>query len=134
MIIKKSSWHYKMIEWFGHTPSNSLCPYVRQILLGIALSVFMAAVAVAVFIVFVWNPLHVLAALMGIVSITPNQLMVGLIGWAVWALLGIFVGGHWLRKWNRERNKSKPEKEPNLIMAYIKAKKDKFCPSLDFQE
>lgn len=133
MIIKKSSWHYKMIAWFGHTPSDSLCPYVRQILLVLALSAFLAAIAVAVFIVFVWNPLHVLAALMGIVSITPNALGVGLIAWAAYAVAGVIFGGKYLRKKYRERNPVQ-DKEPNLIMAYIKAKKDKFCPTLDFQE
>lgn len=131
MNIKKSSWHYKMIEWFGHTPSDSLCPYVRQILLALALSLFLIAIASAIFIVFVWNPLHVLAALMGIVSITPNSLAIGLIAWAAYAVAGVVFGGKYLRKKYRERNPV-VETEPNIVMAYIKAKKEKFCPTLKF--
>lgn len=132
MIIKKTSWHYKLIKWCGHTPSDSLCPYVRQILMALALSLFLIVIASCVFVVFVWNPLHVLAALMGIVSITPNALMVGLIAWAVYAVAGIVFGGKYLRKKYRERNPV-VEKEPNIVMAYLKAKKDKFCPSIDFE-
>jgi predicted membrane protein len=132
MIIKKTSWHYKLIQWFGHTPSDSLCPYVRQILLAFALSLFLIAIASCIFIVFVWNPLHVLAALMGIVSINANALMIGLVAWAVYAIVGIVMGGKYLRKKYREKNPV-VEKEPNIVMAYIKAKKDKICPTLNFE-
>lgn len=133
MIIKKTSWHYKLIKFFDFRPSNSLCPYVRQLVLACLLVLFNIAVGIAISIVFVLQPIHVLLALAGLMVITPNALAIGLIGWAVWVLIGIFVGGHWLRKWNRERNKSKPETEPNIVMAYIKAKKEKICPTIDFE-
>lgn len=133
MIIKKTSWHYKLLEFLDFNPKASLCPYVRQLVLACLLVLFNLVVATAIFIVFVVQPIHVLLALAGLMAITSNALAIGLIGWALWVLLGIFVGGHWLRKWNRERNKSKPVKEPNIVMAYIKAKKDKICPTLNFE-
>lgn len=132
MIIKKTSWHYKLLTWLDFTPNRSLCPYVRQILAALAIVVFLAVGAVAMFWVFVWSPLHVLAALAGVVSITPNQLAVGLIAWAIYTLAGVIIGGKYMRVKYRERNPV-VEKEPNIVVAYIKAKKDKICPTLNFE-
>jgi hypothetical protein len=131
MNIKKTSWHYKLIKFFDFYPSNSLCPYVRQILAALAISAFLVIVAIAMFVVFVWSPGHVLLALMGIVGITAKELGLGLMVWGIYALAGIVFGGHYLRKKHRERNPV--EKEPNIVMAYIKAKKEKICPTLNFE-
>lgn len=134
MIIKKTSWHYKLISWFDVSPSDSLCPYVRQLLTYIALSLVLCCIAVAVAIIFGWAPLHVLLALMGIIAISANQLTVGLVIWAIYTVAGVILGGRYLRKKHRERNPYNPVlKEPNLVMAYIKAKKEKFCPTLTFE-
>jgi membrane-bound ClpP family serine protease len=134
MIIKKTSWHYKLISWFDVSPSDSLCPYVRQLLTYIVISLLLCFVAVGVAILFGWAPLHVLLALMGIIAISANQLAVGVIIWAIYTLAGVILGGRYLLKKYRECNPYSPVlKEPNIVMAYIKAKKEKFCPTLKFE-
>lgn len=133
MNIKKTSWHYQLIKWFGASPSDSLCPYVRQILLYVAVSLFLVVIAVAIGIVFVWNPLHVVAAAFGLVAISPDALFVGCLVWAAYAVIGIWYGGRYLWKLYKARNPYQPVlKEPNIVVAYIKAKKEKFCPTLKF--
>lgn len=132
MNIKKTSWHYKLINFFDFSPAHSLCPYVRQLLTSICISLLLVAVGIAMVAVFVWAPLHLVLGLIGVMAISANQITVGLIVWAIYTLAGVIIGGKYMRMKYRLRNPV-VEKEPGIVMAYIKAKKEKICPTLNFE-
>lgn len=53
--------------------------------------------------------------------------------------IGVAIGIYYLIKWikslipKRKEPEEKPEKKPNLVFAYLKAKKDKICPAIEWE-
>lgn len=136
MKISRSSWHYKLYQYIEnatqgprylipwadvtrkyHRPPKNLCPYVWSLVLGV--------VGVSVF-----------AALVLVVGTILSPL------WLVYMALSLSLRG---LKWideevrmpkiavdlpERKHREKKPKKE-SLILAMIKAHKEKVCPQLE---
>lgn len=151
MIISKNSWHYKLLtdKMFGFfNPvfydmdiSRSLCIYFWQVILVIALRILLAIIVI--------SPLHVLLAFgldghvvtgSGILDIfffinfLTGLIVSGLLG------LSIVLGSLKLIYWKIEeylpekKKQEKKPKQPNILVEYIKAKKEKVCPMIEFKE
>ncbi|QYN80546.1 hypothetical protein [Kosakonia phage Kc304] len=154
MQIKRDSWHYKLNMFYSNREWNiptSLCPYFWKTAF-FTLFAFIKASAVCIVAWCMGNSLTVwLLSKIGVVlsstvvavpSVFVGLIMIATIG-AV--CFGIAFGAHWLTEWvkdyleerkyqkEKERRESGiPPKEPSLMMSFIKAKKSKFCPSIEF--
>lgn len=133
MRISKKSWHYCLIDKFSHYhPPGSLCPYMRK-LLGI-ITMIILTVIVACFITtavvvapFWWfglfNPLN------------PSFLhFASIMGTGIWIAAPILGGIVGLVEWRQHRRYYHEPKEPTLFGAWIKAKKQKICPFIIFED
>jgi len=133
MIINKNSWHYKLVCHFssGWAVPDSLCPYVRALILYMLLCVVMAFGAIALVVVFIWGPIQTWLGWAGLMQLNENQYTAGIV------VHGIYVMGFlsWLTKkfWIDKPTKTSPPKEPSIFMEYLKAKKQKLCPMLTFK-
>lgn len=119
MKISKQSWHYKLNRAMGSDISNGLCMYFWQTVFSL---VFAAVVC---------------AGLLGFVYATVC------IPWQIWdasvrleatiaALIWTVVGG--LYFWSRWYDyRQEHPRSPSVITAYLKAKKQKVCPTLEFE-
>lgn len=159
MNINKNSWHFKLNMWFKSGNiwkiPTSLCPYfwttVMHIFLIVIAVLFVCSLGfmfgapllmntgLVVFLgitsVF-WQ--YVVATVLGIVSTAA------FIAFLAFVAFSIIYGGHHLqlmysdyktRKGDEREAAGLPRyKEPNILIAFIKARKEKLCPHLNFVE
>jgi hypothetical protein len=113
MKIKKSRWHYKLLDWFteGRVPTN-LCSYFWNLVGRLFFLLLLTGIASGVIYEAIKNWQTTLLA-------------IGVIGGVVLGGIGIAV----FAEWNEKRKKS----DPGLVMSFLKAKKDKVCPLLEFE-
>ncbi|UJJ22089.1 hypothetical protein [Erwinia phage Virsaitis27] len=154
MQIDRNSWHFKLNKFYSGNEwkiPTSLCPYFWKTAF-FTLFAFIKAVGVASLAWMLGNGLTVW--LLGVVGITTGSVVTAISSVFVGLILiaaigavcfGIAFGVHWLTEWvkdyleerkyqkEKERRESGiPPKEPSLMMSFIKAKKSKFCPSIEF--
>lgn len=107
MKIKTTSWHYRFLKRMGHKPKN-LCSYVWTLFANVILC--FAAMVVATVLVF------------GAVKLTIDTngifLLVALGGMGV--IFGTAFGY------------TRVKKSDNLVLSWIRAKKSKMCPMIEY--
>ncbi|UYD59865.1 hypothetical protein LEHPIFIF_00092 [Aeromonas phage avDM9-HANS] len=130
MKINTKSWHYRFLNSLDATIPESLCPYFWKV-------VFMMAVTSAVtFLItcFMW--------MIGDKVFTKFDILLDnvYLGAVVYTFVGLvicvsivalIVGAIFGCVWAKENFKP-PYKEEPLIITFIKNKKSKFCPHLEF--
>jgi hypothetical protein len=136
MKISTQCWHYKYLTrntfnlFPEFEPSNSLCKYFWQIPVKIVMDV-----AFSLACVVVATPIALLPVGMISMFFTDSELLSGF-GVAGW-MFTIFVGCTYLLFFLQEKISEVGEKlanrEGDLLPSYIKAKKDKVCPRIDFE-
>mgnify|MGYP000427424455 CR=1 FL=1 len=150
MKVNKNSWHYRAIteETLGVTGvgsnfvSSSLCIYFWQVVSSI---VFKGAVLLGVLpvvlAVSVVLPLSSLVGSMVTGNIIGGDLgLIILLAEMVATMVGLLLLGcgaliDKYRDYRYEKFMEEPiDKEPSLVAQYIKAKKDKICPIIEFVE
>ncbi len=156
MKISKNSWHYKMLKQgafgcFNHyKPSNSLCLYFWQVAFQIgALFLWLPLMGFLFVSVFAVGPLLLVATwfLAGelltsheaMMQILPEMLapliaagVIGLILYAAAIVAFSCAGLSILSK--KIRANQVVDSKPSLVIEYVKAKKQKICPILEFTD
>ena len=148
MIIKKDSWHYKLLDFFGDLPwelkrhgSFGLCPYCRRVFLAL----FKALVVCLVLLVPLFFVVGYIAFCFGyLISRQPVELAgAGAAIIAFSAFIGINVcwgdlikekEGAFLQRLSIKKTYERKPKEPSLIREWFKAIHDKVCPSITLEE
>lgn len=161
MEISTKSWHYRFLKWTGvksyYMPA-SLCPYVRLLLIRLLIAIPVAILALIVvgsvllFLAVVLTPLTA----EGLGKQYETTLAVG----GAFSTFGMFFGilvawieckddiKYWLRESYRKvankafppnpnslrskLNVSKP-RTPNVFLQYLKARKEKLCPIIEYK-
>lgn len=145
MKVNKNSWHYKALtgKFLGieglYEPhvSNSLCIYFWQVFLMISWRGFFWLLLFPILISFLFViPLTSLFAWINTGVFLQNAM--GLEILAAWLVSGVLTGLGYsiykVRKWWSKVEYTKSNKESNLIIEYIKTKKRKLCPIIEFTE
>lgn len=132
MKINTSSWHYKLVTELNGYAENNLCGYMRQIagaLIGIVIIAFFAIMVTWATLVPIWQALFQQGV--------REAVFIAYLFWYV------FVGEVFIKysksqlrhdgKWyNEPLWHTTKERKPSLIAAYINAKKQKICPTIEF--
>ncbi|MBF84469.1 MAG: hypothetical protein CL489_08350 [Acidobacteria bacterium] len=141
--INKDSWHYNLIMRYLTTPPKSLCVYPYTVIFFMLLSIVLVLVAITVIL------------LVGYAVIAPTLVMLGFmdISWKtnaaaiITSLVSVYIGCIMFYLYCRDRYriyknkkffsdeppKPKPKpKQSNMIVAIIKAKKEKICPRIEY--
>lgn len=148
MIVDVNSWHYKMAkEWVGDLdyPSNNLCGYFWEVVAGI-----LKTISIAIAFSFIMLSL-------GFIVVSPLVALFNMFFGFLDAESGVYEAVHmatvfiliagpyfvvdWLGKrasslpasFNRKRVPKETPKKPNLLFEYLKAKKQKICPIIEFK-
>ena len=128
---KKKSWHYKLVKWWGMKHSQSLCVYFWQVVASLTvvplLVLSVILLGVVLFITVITGIIVFPSVLLGVLSTETEELLfftfVGGLSWTViFSVLYVLYS-------NRVKHK-----QPSLIFSYIKAKKDKVCPIIEFED
>lgn len=142
MNINKSSWHYRLNNKMFDTIPTSLCPYFWKTVLALVLISGMSTLFIFALTGIGLSILKAFGITSGLVLITSP--LIGFV-FAVIAIV-IIVGFFFLcdhmkssmrrKKWQRDakklEEKANGEYKESLIISFLKAKKEKFCPSLKF--
>lgn len=152
MIINKNSWHYRFLTYgenaFFEVP-ESLCPYVRKIVIKALIYVFLALIVGFFFFVVGTSVLAKFAVPVGLLYwVGGFALGAVIICGIIAAVVGAGFGAYYLyTKW-KERKETKrraemkerinagldPEPPKTLMREWIDAKHDKICPTLEFND
>lgn len=155
MIINENSWHFKIYAAFNSTWNRpkTLCAYFWKTLIpALAVSIIGFAILAAVTI-FGHEILTKFFVFSSLWTLVPASIGVGILIVAVMAFIatGLVIGPSWLldkyndRKYykeieliaqNQERIKNglEPiERKKSLIGEYLKARKEKVCPTLEYK-
>lgn len=141
MKISKNSWHYRFIDWIDIVNIDSrkdLCSYMRGFFITTGIiTFFLGAPLVLLYSYF--------AGLIGYVpEATIKSILIffvmlwGFIGSAVDGLIVLVIVSHIMCEWFvnifPERIESEKVKRPNIFIEYLKAKKKKICPLIEFED
>lgn len=142
MYVSKSSWHYRMIDWcwnhVGKSPANTLCGYFWQMVLSPFVVIwFYGVILVLIFLALSWafyfsgavacnilNWFHVLPNSFAIEPMTFNWRHV-----VASLLISSSIASYYFYKFTHEKTKT-----PNVVFEFIKAKKRKICPFIEFKD
>lgn len=141
MEINTSSWHYRLVMWMWDTAPKSLCVYFWAVVFGVLLSPLRllgkgfektgkyGAIAVLVLLAG-WLLVVFIAA---IIDSWWNLLWIALVllGIAVFIVLAAIVVALAIKLKDRIRGN---DPQPSMTWAYVKAKKRRICPILEFKD
>lgn len=152
MIINKNSWHYRFLTYgenaFFEVP-ESLCPYVRKIVIKALIYVFLALIVGFFFVVVGTSVLAKFAVPVGLLYwVGGFALGAVIICGAIAAVVGGIFGAMFLTEKYKKRKSEKriaemkkrrdagldPEPPKTLMREWIDAKHDKICPTLEFND
>lgn len=142
MKVSTQSWHYRLADSISDnlTPSKSLCVYFWQVVWGFIFRfiLFPGFIAVVGAVGICGIPAAIGKLTMDLFEFIPKGSNWIVFFWTLGAgyvillviflLMGVFV--YW--KEIVQPRRSKVVKEDNLFVAYVKAKKRKICPIIEF--
>lgn len=149
MEISRKSWHYRVVKAVYGYANQSLCIYFWQVvsalvvhafhILFILFILFVAAFAFAFFAVPITWGIGELGWIEPVVPFEIAVVPIFVITVAVLAaalIIGINTTKYLYEEYRYKRNRKKKlvAKEPNLVVEYWRAKKQKVCPTLKFKD
>lgn len=129
MEINEKSWHFRLVRFTTYQSARNisdyggtLCKYFWLVVYAIVVNIFKAAVVLFLVWLFIYNPVSYIWA--------PDDSKLFLIFmWAsFFVLVGIVFAVFFIRDKLRNRNRVHKVKQPNIVIEYLRAKKQKFCP------
>lgn len=132
MNINKNSWHYKFIDWMGHTPHRrtDVCSYTRGLLHSIFIfSVSVVGISLAIGIVG-------FSLIIGFFANDLGGVIISTFAWIFVGTLAIVI----IREEELDNSpivferKDKATKQPSLLSVWWKGFKEKTCYKVDFYE
>lgn len=117
MKINKKSWHYRLLKFMEADVPTSLCPYFWKVvfltIFAVVFSAFFIAGALVIYII-------------DKIDATKDAKLKALSQEAM-------KTGDWSKYDAFLHPKRKTKKEPGLIRAWLRARKEKVCPKLEFE-
>lgn len=134
MKINTSSWHYRLLRAFDYWPENNLCGYVRQIIGALIMSVISAMLMLGVAF-FIITPIYCAIFQVGVHEtvfcvFSALYLMFGAVAINTYRQMRL-SGGIWHTPIFERKEK---DSQPNILVEFIRAKKQKICPTIEFVE
>lgn len=148
--INTKSWHFRLIRNFDSKPKSNLCGYFWQVVKYIILSVFIVSVGIILVSAFAFFSLYIIGLIAGStlasVGIFPASFIdvPNTFNWryvvlsiVIDAVIAAFIyGKHKYDEYRYEKaeksNGTEKSTKPNLLFEFVKAKKQKICPLINF--
>ena len=143
MDINKKSWHYQFVDSVFKNVSRSLCVYFWQVVWSIIVNTTAAILSIGVFLCMSGMGLFLLSA-----PFFSTDPLTSILSFVLWAYLLFNMQGlltdmltrsnpdsvflKEIKLFNKPEKSLTKDKEPNIIIEYVKAKKEKICPNLNF--
>lgn len=151
MKISRNSWHYRLQTRFFHTIPTNLCQYVWRLLWSVLWSlvfglgvIIIGLFAIGILICVVWSWI---LAFQGqfMWNTSTEHSMYSVVGLGFMVTISIVVTfficllgkiyGKLLALYPKQKKKIKKTKSrPNIFYAWLKAKKEKICPLIEYDD
>ena len=134
MNIKTSSWHYRFVNYMFTNVPHSLCPYFWKVVWGLMIVTGISLLFLAASFSTGMIILEFFAVNIGLVA-TIAAPFVGIFAIVITIVVMVFIAISWESMKTKLRNKKwskSHENKPSLVGSYIKARKEKICPTLNF--
>lgn len=123
MKVSRTSWHYNLIDVLSsHRDIKDGCGYMREVIKLVVVCIFMVLVALCVIIL----PGMLLTPNIKDLSLWEQISTVAGISAAVWGLVAV-IGYVYYKLKPKDKIKT-----PSFVKQYVQAKKDKYCPRLEY--
>jgi hypothetical protein len=158
MKVNKSSWHYRLMNYFNfkitddldYNRNVTLCRYfwnvvgsLISLLGGVLVGIAVAGIMCLALFAFLIAPISYLTqSYFGFGWDFATDLGFIMI-WIIWVIVPFFMGLEATIKGNMKvfpnwmkikPPEPAPDNKPNLLVEYVKAKKSKFCPLIELDE
>lgn len=135
--ISKTSWHYRLVSRMNsdHVPNRGLCAYMRKVFTSIMWLTLFASIITFFVCFMIGGPVAFWLAYFDVFEMTKNIKGFGIISQGIWLVGGAIFGINTARDYLKTRSWKKgpkPTKKPSVFVEYIKAKKQKVCPNIEF--
>ncbi|QMV28947.1 hypothetical protein AP1_0240 [Aeromonas phage AP1] len=142
MNINKSSWHYRLLNSLFDKIPTSLCPYFWKTVWALVMASGLTTLFISAMASIGLSVLKVFGITSGLVLVTSPLIGAVLIAIFVAIFVGVAIlydhvkSSARIKKWKRDakklEEKANGEYKESLIVSFLKAKKEKLCPSLKF--
>ena len=124
MKIKRSSWHYQLLDTFASHPeySRNLCQYCRKVMIDLTIAAMMFLCVIG--LVFCITIL--------IIEFFRHPYMYSNLIIVVFFILSALLPVVAIKKLRKIRGKPIETPYKNVFTEYLKAKKKQICPKIDF--
>lgn len=129
MEINEKSWHFRLVRFTTYQSARNisdyggtLCKYFWLVVYAIVVNIFKAAGVMFLVWLFIYNPVSYIWAP------DDSKLLLIFMWVSLFVLVGIVFAIFFIRDKLRNRNRVHKVKQPNIVIEYLRAKKQKFCP------
>lgn len=129
MEINEKSWHFRLVKFTTYQSARNirdyggtLCEYFWLVVFAIFANIFKAAGVLFLTWLFIYNPVSYIWAP------DDSKLLLIFMWVSFFVLVGIVFAVFFIRDKLRNRNRVHKVKQPNIVIEYLRAKKQKFCP------
>lgn len=125
MKINRKSWHYRLQRRMWNTIPNNLCSYFWKLIW----SLIVTSTALTVMAVFI---LGIVYPLVSYWFSNEYWKSLSIATWMITLTIATIVGSDELKLYYRDKRANEPVKEPSVFVSFVKAKKAKICPLIEF--
>jgi hypothetical protein len=118
MEVSRSRWHYRYLDWLGWAKPTSLCPYFWKVVWAIFLTGIAPVVLLSIAGVMAWYHIWGPFVFIGVCALV-------VLFWVGIAFAAIYLED--AKPWR------KITQSDNLTVEFIRARKNKLCPTLTFK-
>lgn len=135
--ISKTSWHYRLVARMNsdYVVNRGLCVYMRKVMTSMMWLTLFASIIIF-FVCFMFGgPVAFWLAYFDVIEMSKNIKGYGIISQGIWLGCGAIFGINEAHEYLKERSLKKgpkPTKKPSVFREYLKAKKQKVCPNIEF--
>lgn len=132
--ISRDTWHFKIVKFFFDGNSRGLCQYARRLVLSMCLATCLFFVGCGAIWFMIGMPIKYVLSFFYDFTYSKDELVFTYIAFAAWGVIATMLSCFKITEIIKSRNEGKPKsnKKPSVFVEYIKAKKQKVCPNIEF--
>lgn len=135
--ISKTSWHYRLVARMNsdYVANRGLCAYMRNVMTSMMWLTLFASIITFFVCFMLGGPIAFWLAYFDVIEMSKNVKGFGIISQGIWLVCGAIFSVNAARDYLKARSWKKgqnPTKKPSVFIEYIKAKKQKVCPNIEF--
>ena len=129
MDFNKSSWHYRLVSAYS-MPSSNLCNYFWQIILYLIISIIFISFLIFLIVSLICAILFVINIFLIDINWIDNKFSESSL--YLWFIISLFFFIEVFFMLFNKIKSNKSEKKKNILVELISAKKNKYCPKINW--